>query len=992
MDSYITILQKFKIAYQSVVLTFDPITKKKVCFHPLKWQTTTYKQSKYNKHKNALIQITGKNSNIFALDIDGLENKTNQLLVKMCLETCKFYNKTRKGYHFIFEYTDDFPKCKAYKYPNDTYESGFDIKSTNGCIYYGIYYIDKIPIKYENVKHEAIVPMPKDLIHKLYEILQVKNKKISKGKSNSKNTTLQTNIIDITDIDNDNDSNSILQEEFPNTTLISITTLDTLLSCLKPEHFRNYNEWFIIAFFIKHINSTIQALEVFIKYSKIIKEYENTPYEHYLSKWNTIKYDSNFDVIGLFYMARNNNTKLFNTIKFEHLGLLSNFFEPIIIDSKFLNYDTIARYHIDNKIIAIKSPYGSGKTHILSKLFDEYYKDKRILFITSRVTLSYSILKSFPNFTHYQDTGYGDITQCDKLIIQLDSLHKLNKTPITNFLNSNCINHTQLKDYINNIPDLKYDIIALDECESLLNHLSFSQLNTQNIYNILKTLCDNTDKIIALDGDFSDRSYTFLSSISNSVSMVKPLVIENIYRHPPKDFVFTNNRTTFDENISIDLEQNLNIVIISLTQKDSEDYYKIYKDKYPTIIHNSLQNDKKQLININEYWKSARLLIYTSTIEAGCDFNIEWFDKCYIIISDKTASPRALMQMIHRVRNYKSNIINVFNNGVLFYEFNFPYTYEEVKNNSFKQLCDSEGNLNILDSIICYNKVEEINKYYFITVFTNMIREKGSNYEYVKIDNPKNKRVINNIYDEINNATNIEKEDEYFKYLDYIKKSMGNIEDLREYGMSVKKYLLYKIWDIKPDLMDIEWIKKHYLQTKKLLNYRKFIKYLVNKPDNAKHHNVNKKITYIQTILSKFGIYHEDAFKFSIEAGLNMEDKKVNKKDNPNIIDAIKYAEISKEIGKIILNQDFRQVFDLPKLKSKVISVKAILECIKSVIGEYGFEINIIVNKLHYYEEGKRITKRENKYYVDLIPSIIDVYNRKLFCIVDEIQSVELDF
>ena len=35
---------------------------------------------------------------------------------------------------------------------------------------------------------------------------------------------------------------------------------------------------------------------------------------------------------------------------------------------------------------------------------------------------------------------------------------------------------------------------------------------------------------------------------------------------------------------------------------------------------------------------------------------------------------------------------------------------------------------------------------------------------------------------------------------------------------------------------------------------------------------------------------------------------------------------------------------------------------------------------------------KKNKYYIDLIPSIIDVYNRQLFCIVDEIQTIELDF
>jgi hypothetical protein len=192
--------------------------------------------------------------------------------------------------------------------------------------------------------------------------------------------------------------------------------------------------------------------------------------------------------------------------------------------------------------------------------------------------------------------------------------------------------------------------------------------------------------------------------------------------------------------------------------------------------------------------------------------------------------------------------------------------------------------------------------------------------------------------------------------------------------------------------MDVDWIKKHYLQTQKLLNYRKFIKYIVNKPNNAKRHILNKKINYIQNILAKFGITHEDNFAFSIESGVNIEGKKLNKKDNPNMIDSSKYNEISKEIGKMILSNDFRQVFELPKLKSKEISDKAILECIKSVIGEYGFEINIISNIITSYEDNKKINKRENSYYIDLNSSIIEIYNKEIFDIVDEIESVEIDF
>lgn len=963
MDSYINTLRRFHIAHLSVSLSYDNTTNKKICYHPIKWQNTKYEESQYNPNKNALIQITGINSNIVVLDIDGMENATNKELIEICIKSCKFYNKTRKGFHFIYKYTDTFPTNRGYKYSNDEKDSGFDIKSTNGCIYYGTYYINDEEVKYENIIGNEIVDMPEELITKINEIMKVKTKLI-------KNKIIKYR-----------NDNIISEEDFPKTNLISINNLDKLLSCLKTHHFTNYNEWFVIALITKHLNSTCQALDIFIKYSKMVSQYENTPYYNYKRKWDSIKYDPTFNVIGLFYMARNDNPKIFNSIHLQHIGISNNLFKSKIINSQYLDYETITKYHFANKIMAIKSPYGTGKTQILSKLFKDHYQDKRILFITSRITLSYSILQSFPNFTHYHDEIKNDLINCDKLIIQLDSLHKINQNPISDFLTNT--NNIEIMSHISLIPKLKYDIIALDECESLLNHLSFSQLKTQSIYNILMNLCDNAEKIIALDGDFSNRSYEFLSSIS------KPIVIENIYKHPAKHFIFTNNRTTFDEKINNDLENNKNIVIISLTQKDSEYYYDLYKTKYKTIIHNSLQNDKKELININEYWKTARLLIYTSTIEAGCDFNIKWFDKCYIIISDKTASPRALMQMIHRVRHYKSNEVNVFNNGVPFYEYCFPYSYDEIKYNSFKSLCDSRGKLNPLDTILCYNKVEEINKYYFITIFINMIREKGSTYEYDKIEKPKNKKMLNNIYDEIDNANNIDNENDYNKYLEYIRKSKGNIEDLRKYGMIIKKYLLYKIWNVKPELMDCEWIKKHYMQTEKLLNYRKFIKYIIASGD-AKKNNLNKRITYIQNILLKFGITNEDDFKYSIENGLDMEDKKINKKGNPNIIDANKYNDIIKDVNKIVIDKDFRQIFDLPKLKKKEITEREILETIKKVIGEYGFQVNIVADIKTTYKDEKKINKRENKYFIDLIPSIIDMYHRELYILVDEIEEIEI--
>jgi len=67
---YITKLRKWKIAHRSVTLAYDTSTNTKKCIPPPGWQHTTYTTSNFEPSKNALIQITGINSNIIVVDID----------------------------------------------------------------------------------------------------------------------------------------------------------------------------------------------------------------------------------------------------------------------------------------------------------------------------------------------------------------------------------------------------------------------------------------------------------------------------------------------------------------------------------------------------------------------------------------------------------------------------------------------------------------------------------------------------------------------------------------------------------------------------------------------------------------------------------------------------------------------------------------------------------------------------------------------------------
>jgi hypothetical protein len=967
MQDYIQKLNQYKIPHISVTMSYDTSTNKKCCIHPYGWEKLTFEKSIYNPIKNALIQLTGKNSNIIAVDIDGLEHIVNQDLVKLCKKTCTFYNKTRKGYHFIYKYNDSFPNCRSFKYINDPSNSGFDIKSSGGCIYYGSYYINNNLIKYENIIADDIVEMPLELITEIHKILGTTKTKSKKYINNP-----------ITDRTSD----------FPLTTLVTITTLDKLLQCFKLSHFNNYNEWFMMCFYIKHLNNTNQALDLFIKYSKKVLSYSNTPLYEYQKKWLSIKYTPSFDVSGFFYIARRENTHFFNKIHFEWIDIPKSLFNSIKINSQYLQYHDLLSYHLDNKILAIKSPYGSGKTQFLSKLIDNHYQDKKVLFITNRITLSYALYKDFKNFAHYLDKTISDLNKCDKLIIQLDSLYKIDpNTSLTEFINDDQPTFDHIKQFIafDEININNYDLIALDECESLLYHLSYSKLNSHHIFNILLTLCKNANKIIALDGDFSDRSYYFLNQINNQQ---KPIVIENEYKGTSKHFIFSNNQDKFEEEIDTMLKQDQNIVIICMTVKQSEYYYKKYKDHYSTIIHNSIQNDKESLKNINEYWINARLLIYTSTIESGCDFNQEWFHKCFIVLSDMATTPRALMQMISRIRKYKNPNITVFNNCVQFYEFQFPYTFTEIKNGMYKSLCNSDGHLGLLDTILCYNHLETINKNYFITILTKLIREKGYTYEYIKDTKPKIINISNTIYEDIANSKPIVDNDEYTQIMDIIKENNVTDKELREYYFMISKYFMRQVWNFDDDEIDTNTVKKYLPKIQTLFNYKKFIRF------NSKNISTYKndfimKINYVRDILTKFNIHHQDDFNMSIEYGLSIEGRKRLKYENKNKLTQEQFQEVIKSLQPTLVNNSFRQTFELKKISNGInMTDRECLECIKKVINTFGFVL-IVSHDTKRTKNNDTLKKIQyNEYFINLDTCIIDTFNKQLFEYIDNFVEI----
>ena len=1015
MEEYINIIRQIKIVHHSVNITYDNTTQRKVCYPPPAWQKLTFELSCFKPFMNSIIQLTGKPSNILAIDIDGLNNPINQLLNKLCQETSQFYNKTRKGYHYIYQYTDLLPSTN-YKYPNDPECAGLDIQSNGKCIYYGSYKMGSTTIKYENIKHQAIVPIPESIITFIKNLPGTSTTSSSNNKPilNQKRKIIKKN-------PNIQPIVRITSNEFPNHTRLSCETIEKLISCVNQSYFINYNLWIEICFIIKQLNHTDASFNIFAKYSRAIPQFSQVPDSVFRTKWNSIKYHPDFNPEGIFHMARRDNPTLFNTItiKLAEFGSSDNL-PTTKFNHQYLNYDELNTHIQNNYITGIKSPYGTGKTTFISKLVNSTdFNNKRIIFITARITLSYSLLNAFPTFIHYHHCSREKLLEQDRLIIQLDSIHKIQQfinyellqqeqqheqkttknisklttADITQYIeNPDCDTNLSIlnttKQYSQNT---KYDIIILDEIESLLAHLAFEKMDSPDIFNTLTQLCNYANKVIAMDGDFGIRSFDFLNGLINTQNTIistqcdierknthNMTILENTHQTPSKNFLFSNDYNKFIEDIEHDLSKGHNIVIACMSVKISEQLYKNFKDKYKTIIHNSIQNDKEGIKDINTFWTSAQLVIYTSTIEAGCDFNQQWFHKCYVILSNKSTTPRALMQMINRVRHYKVNEYSVYTNGIPFQEFQLPYTFDEVKLNLFKRFIQPNGTLNHYDTIMCHNHLENLNRQYFITILCSILRSKGHTYIYLADpDRGKSKpERQNTIYDDIADAVDLTNDKAYQKAINNIHNTKISGKEQRELYFSIKKYLFCKIWDFKPDELDSELITKYYPKASALFNYKLLCKYIENTSFTNNYTNkyiIHNKIRLIKSILLQFNITHKTDFDYSIECGTTDAGRKRNRLNNPAIMTKDTFTSIIALVKSTIISQDYKQTFQLPKIKG-IPSERQILEWLKIGLKCFGMEL-VIINTTTKNSQNKLI--KINKYLIDLNIELIDLLYRK---------------
>ena len=316
-----------------------------------------------------------------------------------------------------------------------------------------------------------------------------------------------------------------------------------------------------------------------------------------------------------------------------------------------------------------------------------------------------------------------------RLIVQLDSLMQ--------------VLHKNDKFLIEGKFQLKYDMITLDESESLLAHLDEKTAEKKeiDIFNFFHTLLTHSGKMLLMDGDASPRSLsfaknygeiTYINTKSTETNKVINLILDEEQR---KDQLRTDLANYYQG------DPTFRVCIVSQSSSKVDALYAEIQEQLPHLAVKKLTGEdggetKKQFLeDTNETLEDTNVLLYSPVIEAGVDITVK-AKKVYGILSAKSNSQRAFLQMINGCRNVEESRMDFLKGEGLEINSNYNFwKYSEVLelnrmtvDTVRAEFLVEDGGLRVEGStlskqrknISVYNTVETLNKH--PGIFINYLR------------------------------------------------------------------------------------------------------------------------------------------------------------------------------------------------------------------------------------------------------------------------------
>ncbi|KKL88752.1 hypothetical protein LCGC14_1921570, partial [marine sediment metagenome] len=296
--------------------------------------------------------------------------------------------------------------------------------------------------------------------------------------------------------------------------------------------------------------------------------------------------------------------------------------------------------------IALKAHTGTGKSTACVN-FIKNNPTMSVLVITQRILCGRNFLKTLNKenlgFKFYQDIDFKKINKITRLVIQIESIHKINR-----------------------ISD-KFDLIILDEFESVVN-----QFDSQNFKLpwesglVLTRIFSRANRLILMDAYLNNRT------INNFYKFFRKSELKNLNK------IYVDKKNKLNEEMVIFINKNNMIEQLVNDAKVGKKLVIACDMKKITYIIASLlrelpSNNKVLVINGDNSKESAQLevinneekltdydhFIYSPSIESGFSFSKAHFDRQYNIFEYSPVSLISNLQQTNRIRvkNDKMNFV-----------------------------------------------------------------------------------------------------------------------------------------------------------------------------------------------------------------------------------------------------------------------------------------------------------------------------------------------
>lgn len=321
----------------------------------------------------------------------------------------------------------------------------------------------------------------------------------------------------------------------------------------------------------------------------------------------------------------------------DYLNINEDGVDKTVIDTKYILSEHLSDKN--KKIIVIKAHMGKGKT-VAIKNFIKEKKYNRILFLCPRQAFSYEISSKF-GLKNYLDINEKDYDKCNKLAIQLESLHKLNR--------------------------VDFDIVVLDESESILKQFSSKTMRGKHIstFNKLKEIIYHSKQIIFADAFITERTIKFAGSFDDKIGYIEnislPAKREAVQIHPDDFVEMILNSLKKKERVyvacgTMKMVKDIENTVKSVRQKDA--CLSNLLDKEMLFYHSDTNDDvDSTLKDVVSNWKTKKLVCTSPKITVGISFDEpDYFDKVFVF-GYSSSTVRDQHQTIMRVRHIKTNTV-----------------------------------------------------------------------------------------------------------------------------------------------------------------------------------------------------------------------------------------------------------------------------------------------------------------------------------------------